>query len=78
MQEYSQAEQQRVHRRWPRPLLFSLVVGSLLLGLACGCGAGKPATAINDPDQLLRQMSEKLAQAKRVSFKVDRELDFSP
>jgi hypothetical protein len=42
MQEYSQAEQQPVHRRWPRPLLFSFVVGSLLLGLACGCGSGKP------------------------------------
>jgi hypothetical protein len=49
----------------------------LLLGLACGCGAGKPATAINDPDQLLRQMSEKLAQVKRVSFKVDRKLDYA-
>ena len=33
------------------------------------------AVAANDPDQLLRQMSEKLAQAKQLSFKVDRKLD---
>jgi len=75
MQKYSQAEQQLVHRRWSRPLLFSFVVSSLLLGLACGCGTGKPIAASNDPDQLLRQMSEKLAQAKKLSFKVDRKLD---
>jgi hypothetical protein len=74
MQKHSQAEQQPVHGRWSRPLLVSFVVSSLLLGLACGCGTGKP-TAANDPDQLLRQMSEKLAHAKRLSFKVDRKLD---
>lgn len=75
MQVYFQAEQQPVHHRRFRPLLFSLVVSSIFLGLACGCGTGKPTAAINDPDQLLRQMSDKLAQAKMLSFKVDRKLD---
>jgi hypothetical protein len=62
MQKYSQVEQQPVHRRCSRPLFFSFVVSSLLLGLACGCGTEKPTAATNDPDQLLRQMSEKLAR----------------
>ncbi len=76
MQKYSQAEQQPIDRRWSRPLFFSFVVSSLLLGLACGCGTSKPTNVTtNDPDQLLRQMSEKLAQAKKLSFKVDRKLD---
>ncbi|MGC1448823.1 MAG: DUF2092 domain-containing protein [Candidatus Sulfotelmatobacter sp.] len=76
LQEYSQAEQQPVHCRSSRPLLFSFIVSFLLIGLACGCGSSKPTTAItNDPDQLLRQMSDKLAQAKKLSFKVDRKLD---
>ena len=75
MQKYSQAEHQQVPRCWSRPLLFSFVASSLLLGLACGCGTGKPTAATNDPDQLLRQMSEKLAQATKLSFKVDRKLD---
>ena len=75
MQKYSQAKQQPVYRRWPHPLRFSFVISSLLFGLACGCGTGKPTAATNDPDQLLRQMSEKLAQAKRLRFKVDRKLD---
>jgi len=75
MQKHSQAEKQPVHRRWSRPLLSSFVVGSLLLGLAGGCGTGKPTATSNDPDQLFRQMSEKLAQAKKLSFKVDRKLD---
>jgi hypothetical protein len=74
MQKYSQVEQ-LVHRPWSRPLRFSFVVSFLLLGLTCGCGAGKPTAATNDPDQLLRQMSEKLAQARKFSFKVDRKLD---
>jgi hypothetical protein len=73
MHKHSQAERQ--HRRQPRPLLFSFVVSSLLLGLAFGCGTEKPAAATNDPDQLFRQMSERLAQAKEFSFKVDRKLD---
>ncbi len=75
MQRFSQADQQPVHRRWSRPLLFFLVISSLLLCLASGCGTEKPTTATNDPDQLLRQMSDKLAQAKKLSFKVDRKLD---
>src|SRR5271155_2644176 len=75
MQEHSQAEQQPVHRSWSGPPLFFFVISSLLLGLACGCGTGKPTVATIDPDQLLRQMSEKLAQAKKLSFKVDRKLD---
>jgi hypothetical protein len=75
MQKYSQAERQLVHRHWSHPLFFSFVVSSLLLALACGCGTGKPTAATNDPDQLLRRMSEKLAQATKLSFKVDRKLD---
>jgi hypothetical protein len=75
MQTYSEARYRPVHRRWSRPILFSLVVGSLLLGLACGCGTEKPTAVTYDPGQLLRQMSEKLAQAKSLSFKVDRKLD---
>jgi hypothetical protein len=80
MQKASQAAQELVHRRWPRPLLFSFVVSSLLFGLACGCGTAKPTAATSavttsDPGQLLRQMSEKLAQAQKISFKVDRKLD---
>ena len=77
MQRYSQVEQRPIHRHWSRAPLVSFLASSLLFGLAAGCGTGKPttATATNDPDQLLRQMSEKLAQAKKLSFKVDRKLD---
>jgi hypothetical protein len=75
MQIISQVQQQPVHRRWPRSLFFSFVVSFLLLSLVSGCGVEKPNVATNDPDQLLRQMSEKLAQAKTLSFKVDRKLD---
>jgi hypothetical protein len=75
MQKYSQAERQPVHCRWSHPLFFSFVVSSLLLSLTCGCGTGNPTAATTDPDQLLRQMSEKLAQATKLSFKVDRKLD---
>ncbi len=74
MQKYSQAEQQPIDRRWSRPLFFSFVVSSLLLCSAWSCGTGKPTAATNDPDQLLRKMSDKLAQAKKLSFKVDRRL----
>jgi hypothetical protein len=74
MQKYPRAEQP-VHRRWSRRLLFSFVISSSLFGLAWGCGTGKPTAATNDPDQLLRQMSEKLARAQKLSFKVDRKLD---
>ena len=75
MQKYPQAEHQPIHRVRSRPLLLSFVVSSLLLGFACGCGTEKPTAVSNDPDQLFRQMSEKLAQAKKFSFKVDRKLD---
>jgi len=49
----------------------------LALALACSRAAENPAPTAsnNDPDQLLRQMSEKLAQAKTLSFKVNRKLD---
>jgi hypothetical protein len=58
-----------------RMLMFSFVISFVLLGSACGCGTRKATVATNDPDQLLRQMSEKLAQAKHLSFKVERKLD---
>jgi hypothetical protein len=75
MQKNLVAEQRPVNRRRSRPLLFSFVVTSFLLSLACGCGTRKPTVATNDPDQLLRQMSEKLSHANQLSFKVDRKLD---
>jgi hypothetical protein len=75
MQKYSQAHQHPVRRRRSSPLRFYLVANFSLLGLACGCGTAKPTAASDDPSQLLRQMSEKLAQAKEFSFKVDRKLD---
>jgi hypothetical protein len=62
-----------------RLLLFSTAF--ILLALAMGCGttpenpAANTAAVSNDPDQLLRQMSEKLAQAKNLTFKVERKLD---
>jgi hypothetical protein len=79
MQRLSQTVQQPVCRGLSRPL-FAFVISSLLLGLAFGCGTGKPSAATstvatNDPSQLLQQMSEKLAQAQKLSFKVDRKLD---
>jgi hypothetical protein len=75
MDNYSQAEQSPVHPGWIRPLLFSAVVIFGTLALACNRAPEKPTAGNNDPDQLLRQMSEKLAQAKKLSFKVDRKLD---
>jgi len=45
------------------------------LALALACHHAPEKTAGNDPDQLLKQMSEKLAQAKKLSFKVERKLD---
>ncbi len=75
MHKHSQAGQQPVHRRGFRPLLFSFVVIFTMLGAACSPATEKPIAATTDPDQLLRQMSEKLAQAKKLSFKVDRKLD---
>lgn len=55
--------------------LFSALVISLALGLACSPAPETPTAADNDPDHLFRQMSEKLAQAKTLTFKVDRKLD---
>jgi hypothetical protein len=75
LHEYPQTEPQPVYRRCSGTLRFSFVVTSLLLGLICGCSTAKPTAATNDPDQLLQQMSAKLAQAKKFSFKVDRKLD---
>jgi hypothetical protein len=47
-----------------------------LVCLACGCDTAKPtASAPPDSDSLLRQMSQKLAQTKDFSCKVDRKLD---
>jgi hypothetical protein len=67
------AEQRAVHR----PMLFCFTF--LLLALAFGCSRtaehSATTTAKNDPDQLLRQMSHKLGQAKNLNFKVERKLD---
>lgn len=71
------AEQRPVHDCKFRPLLFCFAFIFLAVGLACSRPKEGPATtnANNDPDQLLRRMSEKLGQAKNLSFKVDRKLD---
>lgn len=56
----------------------------MLLALVSACnrapetapGVSETQTAAgNDPDQLLKQMSEKLAKANKLSFKVERKLD---
>jgi hypothetical protein len=75
MHKQSRAELQRVHRRPFRPLLFSAVVVLLTLASACNRAPENTTAVNNDPDHLLRQMSEKLGQAKTLSFKVDRKLD---
>lgn len=77
MHKYFPVEQRPVNQRWFRALLICSAFTFLALALACNRAAEKPATtaATNDPDQLLHQMSEKLAQAKTLSFKVDRKLD---
>lgn len=77
MHKNSPVEGWPVHQRWMRPLLFCCAFILLVLCLACNYATEKPVTtaANNDPDQLLRQMSEKLAQAKTLSFKVNRKLD---
>jgi hypothetical protein len=58
-------------------MVFGSAFILLALTMACTRTAENPGanTATTDPDQLLRQMSEKLAQAKSFSFKVDRKLD---
>ena len=56
-------------------LLLSTFVIIVALSSACS-RAPENATAVNnDPDQILRQMSQKLGQAKTLSFKVERKLD---
>ena len=76
MHKYSPAEQRPVDQRWFRPLLFCSAVIFLALALACSRSENPATTAgNNDPDQLLRQMSETLARAKNLSFKVNRKLD---
>jgi hypothetical protein len=75
MHNYSPAEQSPVHLGWIGPLLFFAVVIFATLAVACNRAAEQPRAGNNDPDQLLRLMSEKLAQAKKLSFKVDRKLD---
>lgn len=68
---------QAVNPNWKQPLLFCSALILLALALSCSSSTEKPAAtaATNDPDQLLRQMSEKLAEAKTLSFKVNRKLD---
>lgn len=77
MYKNSLVEGPPVHQLWIRPPLFCCAFILLALSLACSSSTEKSATtaANNDPDQLLRQMSEKLAQAKNLSFKVNRKLD---
>ncbi len=74
MHRYHTADWQVAGKRF-RPLLFSSALIFLTLALACSRATENPTAANNDPDQLLRKMSEKLAQAKNLSFKVDRKLD---
>jgi hypothetical protein len=77
MHKNSSLEQRPLHRRRIRSLLFSSVFILLALALACSRATENPTktVATTDPDQLLRQMSEKLAQSKNLTFKVDRKLD---
>ena len=77
MKKYSMAELRPANQRWLRTMLLVSAFTLLALTLACNRGAENPATtaATNDPDQILRQMSAKLAQAKKLSFKVNRQLD---
>jgi hypothetical protein len=63
-------------QQWNRSVLIGSAVIVMALALACSRAPENPVTtANNDSDQLLRQMSEKLGQAKNLSFKVDRKLD---
>lgn len=77
MHNNSSAEPPPVHQHRFGPLQFGSAFVLLALALACSSSTEKSTTTVagNDPDQLLRQMSEKLAQAKSLSFKVDRKLD---
>jgi hypothetical protein len=64
-----------IPQRWNRPVLIGAAVIVMALALGCSRAPNPVTTANNDPDQLLRQMSEKLSHAKNLSFKVDRMLD---
>lgn len=76
MNAYTLSIPPSVGPRWVRLLIVGCTLMSLAFGLACSRTPEKTAsTAGNDPDQLLKQMSEKLAQAKNLSFKVERKLD---
>lgn len=84
MHNNSTSKQRTSHRHWIRPLLFGSAFIMLALVLACSRTTENPVAttenptktvATTDPDQLLRQMSEKLGQAKTLSFKVNRKLD---
>lgn len=77
MDKNSIVEQRPVYQRWLRQLLVCSAFILLSLALACSRAAEKPSdtAANNDPDQLFRQMCARLAQAKNLSFKVDRKLD---
>jgi hypothetical protein len=84
MHKNSSSKQRPVHPRWISPLLFGSAFILLALVTACSRTTENPlattenptkTVAGNDPDQLLRQMSEKLGQAKTLSFKVTRKLD---
>lgn len=75
MNNYYRAELQPVYRRPSQLLLFSAVIISLALASACNRAPENVTTSNNDPDQLFRQMSQKLAGAQKLSFKVDRKLD---
>jgi hypothetical protein len=70
----SLAHQRLVHHHWFHPLVYCSVLVLLVFASACNRASDNSA-ASNDPDQLLRQMSEKLVQAKNLSFKVNRKLD---
>jgi hypothetical protein len=82
MPNYYRAERAFVPRLSFTLLLLSACLMFLAIVSACSRApetstavSETPAAAGNDPDQLLRQMSEKLAKANKLSFKVERKLD---
>lgn len=78
MHKYSPAVQRPIHYERGRAMIIGSAVILLALALACSRPAENSSAgtaANNDPDQLLRQMSETLGHAKKLTFKVDRKLD---
>lgn len=76
MNKCIQSKHRTILQRTHRSVLVGVAVVVMALALACSrAPENQVTTANNDPDQLLRQMSEKLGQAKNLSFKVDRKLD---